>query len=170
MPERHTRGTLRPALASLLDLGPRGRVIACVLFFGTEAVLVGTAGMRSDRSYGFRMFPESSSLTVHVSRRLADGSLVPIERGRWDARDCAGQRHTFVWGKMIRPPAPFRLDAPVAAPYGVESELHRTRDAMRWVLDHTSDDCETRALVARVDARRNGREPVEVDLEAERAP
>lgn len=157
-------------LANLLDLGPRGRTIACAVFFASEAVLIGTAGMRSDRSYGFRMFPEASSITVHVSRRLVDGTLVPIEKGRWRALDCRGEAHDVVWSKMVRPPAPWRLDGAVSAPYGIESEIHRTRDALRWVADHTPQDCETRALVAKVDARRNGRPPEEVDLEAIRAP
>jgi hypothetical protein len=152
----------------LLDLGPRGRTIACAVFFGTEAVLVATAGMRSDRSYGFRMFPESSSITVHLSRRLADGTLVPVEKARWQARDCSGSPHLILWGKMVRSPAPWRLDAPVGAPYGVDSEVHRTVDALRWVLDHATDDCETRALVAKIDARRNGRPPFEIDVEATR--
>jgi hypothetical protein len=155
---------------NLFDLGPRGRVIACAVFFGSEALLVATAGARSDRSYGFRMFPEASSITVHVSRRLADGTLVPIEKGRWHALDCSGAGHDFIWGKMVRSPAPWRLDASVPAPYGVESEVHRTRDALRWVLDNTPQDCETRALVAKVDARRNGRAPEEIDLEAARVP
>jgi hypothetical protein len=154
----------------LLDLGPRGRTIACAIFFGAEAVLVATATLRSDRSYGFRMFPESSSITVHLSRRLADGTLVPVEKGRWEAHDCSGGTHAFAWPRMVRFPAPARLDVPVGAPYGVESEIHRTEDAMRWVLAHVDDDCETRGLVARVEARRNGRPPYDVDLEAVRAP
>ncbi len=153
----------------MFDLSPRSRTLACALFFGGELLLVATAGMRSDRSYGFRMFPEASSITVHVSRRLADGTLVPIEKGRWQARDCSGEPHAFVWGKMVRFPAPARLDAPVGAPYGVESELHRTQDALRWVVDHAGG-CETRGLVARVDSRRNGRPADEIDLEANRAP
>ena len=157
-------------VGNLFDLGPRGRVIACAVFFGSEVLLIATAGMRSDRSYGFRMFPESSSITVHVSRRLADGTLVPIEKGRWRARDCGGEEHDVVWGKMVRSPAPWRLDSPVPAPYGVESEVHRTRDALQWVVDHTPQDCETRALVAKIDTRRNGRAPEEIDLEAIRAP
>lgn len=144
--------------------------MVCALFFGLEAVLVATAGMRSDRSYGFRMFPESSSIIVHVSRRLADGALVPIENSRWEAHDCAGVAHDFVWKSMVRAPAPWRLDGPVGAPYGVESEIHRTGEALRWVIEHTPDDCETRALVARVEARRNGRPVKDVDLEAVRAP
>ncbi len=133
-------------------------------------MLVATGGMRSDRSYGFRMFPESSSITVHLSRRLNDGTVVPVDKGRWRARDCSGEVHDIVWGKMVRSPAPWRLDLAVPAPYGVESEVHRTRDALRWVLDHTPQDCETRALVAKVDTRRNGRPPEEVDLEASRDP
>jgi hypothetical protein len=55
---------------------------------------------------------------------------------------------------------------PVGAPYGVESEVHRTRDALAWVVTHTPDDCETRALVARIEPRKNGRpvEPIDVEL------
>jgi hypothetical protein len=152
----------------LLDLGPRGRALFCALFFGGEALLVATADLRSDRSYGFRMFPESSMITVHLSRRMTDGSLVPVEQARWHAVDCSGDVHTFIWGKMVRAPAPFLLDRPVGAPYGVDSEIHRTKDAMQWVLDHTPEDCETQGFVASVDARRNGRAPYTVSVEASR--
>jgi hypothetical protein len=150
----------------MLDLGRRGRAVFCALFFGSEALLIATAGMRSDRSYGFRMFPEASTLVVHVSRRLDGGRLVPIEGGRWQAHDCAGGVHSFRWGAMVRYPAPSQLDVPVGAPYGVESELHRTRDALTWVTTHTPEDCETRAFVARVEPRKNGRtlDPVEVEV------
>ncbi|HEY1693717.1 MAG TPA: hypothetical protein VGG39_16235 [Polyangiaceae bacterium] len=155
------------------DLGERGRRAIpwlCGLFFGSELLLIATAGMRSDRSYGFRMFPESSTVEVHVSRRLGDGRTVPIEAGRWRAHDCSGGVHAFSWGRMVRFPAPSRLDAPVGAPYGVESEIHRTRDALAWVAAHTPQDCETRALVARVVPTRNGRVLDPVEFEAARAP
>ena len=154
----------------MLDLGARGRTLFCALFFGGEAVLVATAGLRSDRSYGFRMFPESSVIVVHVSRRLDGGRQVPIEGGRWQAHDCSGGVHSFRWAEMVRYPAPAQLDATVGAPYGVESEVHRTRDALAWVAAHTPDDCETRALVAHIEVRRNGRELEPVDAEVARAP
>jgi hypothetical protein len=153
----------------MLDLGARGRTVVCALFFGSELLLVATAGMRSDRSYGFRMFPESSSIVVHVSRRLDGGRLVPIEAGRWQAHDCSGRVHSFVWGAMVPFPAPSRLDDPVGAPYGVESEVHRTRDALAWVATHTADDCETRALVAHIEQKKNGRELEPLDVEVARA-
>jgi hypothetical protein len=166
----------------MLDLGPRGRTVLCGVFFGSEGLLIATAGLRSDRSYGFRMFPESSSIIVHVSREV-DGRdardetgarmLVPIENGRWEAKDCSGAPHTFVWGKMVKYPAPWKLapdvrfkDVRVPAPYGVESEEHRTRDALRWVADHTPDDCETRAFVADIEPTKNGvpLEPVKIEV------
>ena len=143
-------------------------MIACVIFFGAEALLIATAGMRSDRSYGFRMFPEASSLTVHLSRKLEDGTLERVEDGRWRTHDCSGTQYFVFWGKMVHAPAPSKLDVSVPAPYGVESEIHRTRDAMQWVLDHTKEDCETRALVAKIKVRRNGTTPYDVDVEVTR--
>ena len=156
------------SLSLRLGLRLRARAVFCALFFGGEALLIATAKMRSDRSYGFQMFPEASTITVHVARRLGDGQLVPIEQGRWQAHDCAGIPHAFVWSKMVRSPAPWKLDAPVGAPYGTESEVHRARDALRWVADRAPDDCETRALVAHIDTRKNGRTTAGVDTEVKR--
>src|SRR5277367_5022115 len=153
----------------MLDLGARGRALFCVLFFGSEAVLVATAGMRSDRSYGFRMFPEASTIVVHVARRLDGGRVVPIEADRWQAHDCSGGVHSFRWSTMVHSPAPGQLDVPIGAPYGVESELHRTRDALEWVATHTPEDCETRALVARIEPRKNGRPLATIEAEVAHA-
>jgi hypothetical protein len=151
----------------MLDLAPRGRAAFAAVFFAAQAALIATAGARSDRSYGFRMFPETSSVVVHVARRLDDGREVPITSGRWEARDCAGATRTFVWSKMVRPPGPSRLDAPSGAPYGVESGIARTKDALAWVAAR-SGDCETRAFVAHVELKKNGAPAGAVDLEASR--
>jgi hypothetical protein len=152
-----------------LDLSPRGRTIFVALFFAGEAALVATAGSRSDRSYGFRMFPETSTVFVHVSRRLDGGKEVPVVGGRWEAHDCGGKPHAYVWSKMVRFPAPYKLDAELGAPYGVDSGVARTRDALRWIADHVPDDCETRAFVARVQMKRNGVSVGATDVEASRA-
>jgi len=153
----------------MLELGARGRAWFCALFFGGEILLVATADLRTDKSYGFRMFPEASSIRVHVDRRLDGGRLAPVEAGAWQAHDCSGGGHRVVWRQMVRWPAPAVLDAPVGAPYGVDNEVQRTRDALRWVADHTPEDCETRALVAHVERTRNGQPLDPVDLEVERA-
>jgi hypothetical protein len=152
---------------SALDLSPRARTAFVAAFLAGQAVLIATAGGRSDRSYGFRMFPETSAIVVHVSRRLDDGREVPIVGGRWEARDCSGAARTFQWNKMIRPPGPARLDVPIGAPYGVDSGIERTRDALRWVAER-SGDCETRAFVAKVELKKNGVASGSIDLEAAR--
>jgi hypothetical protein len=140
------------------------------VFLIVEAALVATAGLRADRSYGFRMFPEASTVSVHVSRRLDGGRLVPLQAGRWDAKDCGGAGHRLAWGKMVRPPAPWRLDAELGAPYGVEASLEEARGALDYVASHTPEDCETRALVAEVTTRKNGGPPSVVTFEAARSP
>jgi hypothetical protein len=152
----------------MLDLGPRARITFCVLFFGVEAVLIATAGMRSDRSYGFRMFPESSAIVLQVSRRTADGKVTPITGGKWQARDCDGKGHWLSWGKLVRFPAPSKLGERVGAPYGIESETQRAEDAVRWVASNTPEDCETRALIAHIERKKNGYPVEPVDLEVTR--
>ncbi len=140
------------------------------VFLVVDAALIGTAGLRADRSYGFRMFPEASTVSVHVSRRLDGGRVAPIEGGRWEAMDCAGSRHKLAWSRMVRSPAPWRLDAELGAPYGVEASVAEVRGALDYVATHTPEDCETRALVAEVTTRRNGGPPSVVTFEASRSP
>jgi hypothetical protein len=152
----------------MLDLGPRGRTLVLAVFFGGEALLIATAPLRTDRSYGFRMFPEASSITLHVQRRLGSGELVDLTDGRWTAKDCQGSEHPFVWSKMVLSPAPARFDRSVSAPYGTENEVQRAADALRWVSDHTPTDCETRAFVVRVEQRKNGRPLSDVSFEVAR--
>ena len=153
----------------LESIGKRGRAFVCVVFFGGEALLIGTAKMRSDRSYGFQMFPESSTVTTCTSRGGSrDGrGKSRSRRGFWQANDCSGAPHPFVWQKMVRAPAPWRLDAPVGAPYGTESEVHRAREALRWVTEHTPDDCETQSFAAEVYLHKNGRSTGSVTFEVE---
>jgi hypothetical protein len=78
--------------------------------------------------------------------------------------------HLVVWPKLVHSPAPAKLGSWVAAPYGVESEVHRTRDAMEWVLHHVKEDCETVALVAKIKARKNDRPAEDLVVEVPRAP
>jgi hypothetical protein len=154
-----------------VELGPSGRVAFTLVFLASEAVFIATAGARADRSYGFRMFPESSSVSVHLRRRLKDGSVVPLDAaGRWEARDCKGVAHAFAWASYVRPPAPWRLDANIAAPYGVEASLEQVRGALAYVSARAADDCQTTAFVADVTMRKNGGDPVTVTAEAAHGP
>jgi hypothetical protein len=134
-----------------------------------QGVLIATAGSRPDRALGFRMFAESATVRLHVERVLDDGGLLPIgEDGAWEARDCAGEPHRFVWGEMVGYPAPWALERELHSPYGGNAALAQARAALGWVAAHTPADCQTLGLRAVVEVRRNGGAPEPHELAVER--
>ena len=72
---------------SWLDLGVRGRIVFAGIYLATQAALVLSSPLRPDRVFSFQMFNESSTITIHLSRRLIgpDGreQTVPTD-GRWE--------------------------------------------------------------------------------------
>ena len=58
---------------------------------------------------------------------LDDGTLAPVEKGRWQARDCSGSPHLIIWGKMVRRPGPWRTGCPwVQRSHSCERDLKQT--------------------------------------------
>lgn len=149
----------------MFDLGPRARVAFAALVFGGQAALVLTAPLRSDAIFGFRMFPEASTLEIHLQRETASGTLA-APKGEWSARDTAGQLRHFSWRDrdLVRDPILRTLDAKVSASYGVAAQLARLQRALDYVIDHTPEDSETRRLRADVLVSKNGHEPYPVSL------
>lgn len=130
------------------------RIVFAVVWIGLQIGLVATAGRRPDGAFGYRMFPEASTIKVVLSRELADGRRVHVENGLWT--DATHRRH-FDWFERV----PYwRLDAEMNASYGSAAQLDRLQHALDDVASHLDGDIETRRLVAEVMVRRNGREPV----------
>jgi hypothetical protein len=127
-----------------------------------QAVLVLTAQRRFNHAFGFRMFEESTTVTLHVERLVDDAGSLPIAAA-WTVHDCAGRPVTYRWSELV-PVGPFRLDVPLSEPYGADAGLARARAAVAWVAAHTPGDCETRALTATVTRVRNGRELPDVSF------
>jgi hypothetical protein len=148
----------------MLDLRPGARVAFAVCWVAGQAAAVLTAGLRSDGIFGFRMFPEASTLEVHLWRELAEGARVQAPRGEWAARDAAGQLRHFSWHDRVRDPVLGTVDAAVFASYGVRAQLARLQHALDDVADHIPEDGETSRLVAVVGYSRNGHERVTVEL------
>jgi hypothetical protein len=144
-------------LAWLLDLGPTARRLFVAAWLAAQATLVATAGLRADHAYGFRMFEESSTVELRLSRELDDGGLLPIDDD-WEARDCTGALHHFSWSERVRLPAPERLGLALPAPYGAGAAEAQARAAVAWVAAHTPDDCQTLGFRAELRLRRNGLE------------
>jgi hypothetical protein len=156
---------------SWLDLGMRGRATFAAVYLLVQVALVATVSFRPDKTFAFQMFNESSTVSIALSRRLAgpDGAAVVVPtNGRWQARDHAGVRHFFAWNDRIQDPILGTLGRPVAAAYGVDAQLFRLRAALDDVMAHIDEDSETRALIADVSVRKNGRDPFHERLESAR--
>jgi hypothetical protein len=154
------RGALPSArLARVLDLGPRARVVFAACWIAGQGALVLTAGARPDHSFGFRMFPEASTIEIHVQRVLRDTRAVPAPGGEWSAHDASGQLRHFSWRDHVPDPVLSQLDARVFASYGADAQLARLQRALDYASEHIEDDNETALLRAKVFVWRNGREP-----------
>ncbi len=149
----------------MLELGPRARVAFAAVWLAGQAALVVTASRRPDGIFGFRMFPEASTMQVRLARMTAAGE-VAAPGGEWSARDASGQLRHFSWRDRVRDPVLSSLDARVFASYGADTQLARLGRALDDVADHLPEDAETERLVAHVTVWRNGRDPVTSTLES----
>ena len=138
-------------------------MVFAALWLGGQAALVLTAGGRPDHIFGFRMFPEASTIEIHLWRDTGVGAM-RAPGGEWSARDGAGQLRHFSWRDRVRDPILSSIDARVFASYGVDAQLARLERALDDVADHVPEDSETRRLRAEVVVRRNGGEPTTVSL------
>jgi hypothetical protein len=146
-----------------LDLGRRARVVFAGVWIVGQVALVLTAARRPDHIFGFRMFPEASTIEIHLLRDVG-ARTVRAPRGEWSARDTSGQLRHFSWHDRVRDPVLSSIDMRVFASYGVDAQLARLQHALDDVVDHLHEDEETRRLRADVVVRKNGDEPTLVTL------
>ena len=147
----------------MIDLGPRARVAFALTWLVAQAGLVLSAARREDGTFGFRMFPEASTLEIHLWRDTTAGS-VEAAGGEWSARDASGQLRHFSWRDRVRDPTLGPIGATVFASYGVDTQLARLQRALDDEADHVAEDDETLRLRAEVLVRRNGRAATTVSL------
>jgi len=157
------------ARASLFDLGPRARVAFAALWLAAQAVLIATAGLRPEHAFGFRMFSESTTDVLHLSRRTFDGELVPCEQGGWWTRDRNGARIYHSMRDYIDAPELSFYDVRMPASYGRAAELARMQAALDYVIAHLGDDDRTTAqFVVDVALRSGAGAESQVHLESRR--
>jgi hypothetical protein len=132
-----------------------------------QATLVLTAGARADHSFGFRMFPEATTIEIRLARELS-GGIAPAPRGEWSAADGYGHTRQFSWHDRVRDPVLGSLDRRVFASYGADVQLARLQQALDDVADHVAEDHDTVRLRAEVLVWRNGREPTAMTLVSHR--
>jgi hypothetical protein len=147
-----------------MDLGVRARVLLIVAWIAVQAALIFTGGKRADAAFAFRMFPESSTMSISLARELENGQTVAVEGGSWHTHDALGAPHDHAWTDRVKDPVLSHLDVTVAAAYGSDAQLSRLQAALDDAITHLDDDVETRRFVATVSVRKNGRDPVSVTL------
>jgi hypothetical protein len=140
-------------------------VLFAAAWLSLQLGLVLTASRRPDGAFGFRMFPESSTVEVALFRELGR-ERVPVTDGAWTARDASGVAHTFTWRDRVKRPELAAFDVEMHASYGAAAQLARWQAALDDVAAHIPADAETRRLTLDVTVRRNGREPHVVRLES----
>src|SRR5262245_40906588 len=138
-----------------------------------QAALVLTAGQRPDGAFGFRMFSESSTVSVrlfrHVDAPSGHGTVaVEVPSGDWTARDANGAPQRLSWRAGVKEPQLSTFGQTLAAAYGSRAQLQRLDAALRDVAQPIPADAETRALELEVTIRKNGRAPTVSRLRAER--
>lgn len=142
----------------MLEPGPRARVVFASSWVALQAGLVLTASCRPGGIFGFRMFPEASTLEFQLDR-VVTGAEVPAPGGAWSARDASGQLRHFSWHDRVIDPVLSSPGTRVFAAYGADAQLARLQRALDDVALHEPEDAETQRFVARVQVWRNGRGP-----------
>jgi hypothetical protein len=150
-------------------VGPSVRVALAACWIAGQATLVLTAPLRPDRAFAFSMFPEASTIEIHLTREVGD-RRVNAPRGEWSARSRSGQLTHFSWRDRVRDGTLAAIDTRVFASYGVDAQLARLQHALDDVADHVPDDAETARLDADVLVWKNGRDPSPVTLFSHRRP
>lgn len=154
-----------------LARGAWARTLFAAAWLLGQSALILTAEARPDHAFGFRMFQESTTLSVHLSRAIDaptghGTTLTPVEGGRWVARDREGTPRRYSWNDRVHEPALAIFDQTFHASYGADAQLARLAAALDDVWSHTREDAETRALVLDVKVRKVGREAQTVTLQS----
>ena len=148
------------------------RALFAAVFVAVQLGLLLTSSRRPDGVFSFQMFNESSRMRIELYRawrtRAGRERRAPVVDGRWKARDRTGQRRDFSWHDRVRDRTLGALGREVHAPYGLDAQLFRLRAALNDVARNIPDDRETIALIARVQTRKNGRDPVWIEYDVRR--
>ena len=166
-PKKCQSSRLRHFGTSHLALTARAAFVA--LFFGLELVGLAWGQRAPDHVLGFQMFNESSQLTIHLFREVAEKRervLVPLAGGRWQAPDASGTLRDYAGHDRVRYFPLTELETRVNAKYGISAQLLRLQAALDDVVRHIPDDASTLALVAQVDTIKNGQPGPQLQLRA----
>jgi len=82
------------------------KVAFAAVWLTGQVALIATAGSRPDGAFGFRMFPESSTLSYRLFRDVdapsGHGTItVEVPDGEWTAKDPSGTPRRVTWRARV---------------------------------------------------------------------
>jgi hypothetical protein len=152
----------------VIELGPKARLVFAALYVAAQGALIATAGHRPDGAFGFRMFPESSTVSAQLFRSTDTEVHIPVVQGEWTAKDAMGVPKRIRWSDRVKRPELRIFGETISAAYGADAQVARFRAALADVAAHTPEDNETKELLVELTLRKNGGAPYVVTLTAAR--
>jgi hypothetical protein len=142
------------------------RIAFAAVWTAVQGALIATAGDRPDAAFGFRMFSESSTIEIHLSREILDNGetrIVPVHGGAWavaDKENPDGPRQERFWKDRVHEPVLTEFDRAFPCSYSAEAQLSRWHAALNDVASHLQPDGETQRLILDITIHRNGHDAV----------
>lgn len=142
-----------------------------LVFFGLELGGIAWGQRAPDHALGFQMFNESSRLSIKLFREVKKKGKrvrVPLPDGTWRAPDRDGNLRHYAWTDRVKTRPLYSLGKSQHASYGLDAQLFRLQAALDDFVNHLPDDTTTLALIAEVEAVKNGKPAPLVTLRAEK--
>jgi hypothetical protein len=130
--------------------------------FADSPVRRGDLRSYSDGAFAFRMFPEWTTVSIHLKRSVGQHdpfTVTDVANGTWVSHTKSGELRTFAWRDRVRQPELSTFDVTFAAPYGANAEVMRLHEALLDVCNHLKEDVDTNRLSLAITVRKNGHEP-----------
>lgn len=127
-----------------------------------QLALIVTAGRRPEHAFGFRMFPEASTISyslARVVRTSAGPREIVVKDGHYFVRHDDGSVRHYEWRDWIPQRALGAFDREIFASYGAAAQLSRMSLALEAFARYVGDDGETERFVLHGYVKRNGGAP-----------
>lgn len=129
------------------------------IYLALQVFMIARGHFVESKHFGFWMFPESTFMTLRLSRVLPRGQRLPVPGGEWVVARQNGELVTYRWHDFVRGYHIDFLDRRIRSKGTVSDTLRYAAAAVRYVAERIPEDRTTEALQLDVDYQRAGGPP-----------